>query len=66
MNYEHERRSLCNKLWEEGYIRSELNRLACMKVPREMFLPESLVQDAYLDTPLPIGFNQTISAPHRL
>jgi len=34
------------------------------KVPREMFLPMSLGDQAYLDTPLPIGYGQTISAPH--
>jgi protein-L-isoaspartate(D-aspartate) O-methyltransferase len=33
-------------------------------VPRELFLPENLVRDAYVDTPLPIGEGQTISAIH--
>ncbi len=33
-------------------------------VPREEFLPESLVEDAYRDTPLPIGEEQTISQPY--
>jgi protein-L-isoaspartate(D-aspartate) O-methyltransferase len=33
-------------------------------VPRELFLPDNLVRDAYIDTPLPIGEGQTISAIH--
>ncbi len=33
-------------------------------VPRELFVPEHLERRAYDDTPLPIGLNQTISAPH--
>jgi protein-L-isoaspartate(D-aspartate) O-methyltransferase len=33
-------------------------------VPRELFLPDHLVHDAYVDTPLPIGEGQTISAIH--
>jgi protein-L-isoaspartate(D-aspartate) O-methyltransferase len=34
------------------------------KVPRELFVPEQLIARAYDDTPLPIGYGQTISAPH--
>jgi len=34
------------------------------RVPRELFLPDALQSRAYEDTPLPIGQNQTISAPH--
>jgi len=37
---------------------------AFMKVPREEFVPPELRKRAYLDTPLPIGHGQTISAPH--
>jgi len=37
---------------------------AMKKVPRELFVPETLQQRAYDDIPLPIGFGQTISAPH--
>jgi protein-L-isoaspartate(D-aspartate) O-methyltransferase len=36
---------------------------AMLKVPRHLFVPASLVQVAYEDTPLPIGFNKTISQP---
>ena len=37
---------------------------AMARVPREMFVPDHLRSRAYEDMPLPIGFNQTISAPH--
>jgi protein-L-isoaspartate(D-aspartate) O-methyltransferase len=37
---------------------------AMSRVPRELFLPVALKSRAYDDTPLPIGLNQTISAPH--
>jgi protein-L-isoaspartate(D-aspartate) O-methyltransferase len=37
---------------------------AMSRVPRELFLPVALQSRAYDDTPLPIGLNQTISAPH--
>ena len=37
---------------------------AMSRVPRELFLPVALKSRAYEDTPLPIGLNQTISAPH--
>jgi protein-L-isoaspartate(D-aspartate) O-methyltransferase len=34
------------------------------RVPREVFVPEHLVEHAYDDGPLPIGNNQTISQPY--
>ncbi len=37
---------------------------AMMKVPRHLFVPESLVHQAYEDYPLPIGHGQTISQPY--
>ena len=38
--------------------------LAMNRVPRELFVPERLRSRAYDDIPLPIGYEQTISAPH--
>lgn len=39
--------------------------LAAMRtVPRHRFVPESLWAQAYEDTPLPIGYDQTISQPY--
>ncbi|WP_411289463.1 protein-L-isoaspartate O-methyltransferase [Methanothrix sp.] len=37
---------------------------AMSRVPRELFVPEELRPMAYEDRPLPIGYGQTISAPH--
>jgi len=45
-------------------LKSEKVIHAFRTVPRELFLPDSLVDSAYNDTPLPIGNGQTISAPH--
>jgi protein-L-isoaspartate(D-aspartate) O-methyltransferase len=36
---------------------------AMQKVPRHLFVPASLAAYAYQDTPLPIGFDKTISQP---
>lgn len=39
--------------------------LAAMKsIPRHLFVPERELENAYGDYPLPIGCDQTISAPH--
>ncbi len=37
---------------------------AMATVPRELFVPEHLVQEAYADSALPIGEGQTISQPY--
>lgn len=37
---------------------------AMRKVPRERFVPAEYAQHAYLDQPLPIGHDQTISQPY--
>lgn len=38
-------------------------RRALMDVPRHLFVPQGLMLMAYQDTPLPIGFDKTISQP---
>jgi protein-L-isoaspartate(D-aspartate) O-methyltransferase len=51
---------------EDEIGRSELDahlRAALMGVPRHLFVPHSLMLMAYQDTPLPIGFDKTISQP---
>ena len=57
-----------NVLRIEGLNRAgfhdERVRQAMYRVPREKFLPQELVEKAYEDTPLPIGFEQTISQPY--
>jgi len=47
----------------QGTVSDRL-REAVAKTPRELFVPEDLRYLAYEDHPLPIGYNQTISAPH--
>ena len=37
---------------------------AMRKTPRHLFVPDALRSRAYDDTPLPIGFSQTISQPY--
>ena len=45
-------------------IRDERVLKAMKKVPRHVFVPESLQGQAYEDGPLPIGHRQTISQPY--
>lgn len=62
--FERERRNLVNSLKLQGIIKSKEVEKAFLKVPRHLFVPENLLDSAYVDSPLPIGFGQTISAPH--
>lgn len=58
------RENLVRKLISRGNLRSP-NVIGAMRiVPREKFLPRNMREKAYIDTPLPLGFGQTISAPH--
>jgi len=45
-------------------IKSEAVLTAMLNVPRHLFVPESLQNQAYYDSPLPIGHGQTISQPY--
>ena len=45
-------------------IQSERVLEAMKKVPRHLFMPESVRQFAYIDSPVPIGQGQTISQPY--
>lgn len=45
-------------------IKSEAVLDAMRKVPRHLFVPKDLQKFSYDDTPLPIGFRQTISQPY--
>ncbi|RLG77176.1 MAG: protein-L-isoaspartate O-methyltransferase [Thermoprotei archaeon] len=64
MNFEELRRTLVRTLELEGIVRSPLVKEALLNVPREEFVPPHLREYAYQDSPLPIGYGQTISAPH--
>jgi protein-L-isoaspartate(D-aspartate) O-methyltransferase len=61
---EEERNWLVDSLVRRGYVTSEAVEKAMRRVPREEFLPQVIRSEAYVDTPLPIGEGQTISAPH--
>jgi protein-L-isoaspartate(D-aspartate) O-methyltransferase len=51
-------------LKRSGYLKSPAVIAAFKNIPRENFLPPELKDIAYEDTPLQIGYYQTISAPH--
>jgi protein-L-isoaspartate(D-aspartate) O-methyltransferase len=57
---------LVENLVKEGILRSPKVIKAMRSVPREDFLPENMQSYSAVDTPLPIGFGQTVSAPHSL
>jgi len=60
-----------NRRWDElidGLVRAGILKTssvirAMRKVPRALFLPEGSKPYAAMDTPLPIGNGQTVSAP---
>jgi protein-L-isoaspartate(D-aspartate) O-methyltransferase len=58
------RKTLVDKLFNQGYIKSQKVKKAMLKVPREQFMPQGSFYQAYADRPFPIGKGQTISAPH--
>jgi protein-L-isoaspartate(D-aspartate) O-methyltransferase len=54
---------MVERLREQG-IRDETVLAAMGAVPRHLFVDQALESRAYEDTPLPIGFGQTISSPY--
>jgi len=57
-------KSLVDHLRRYGYVRSDKVYRAMLLVDRREFVPEDEREYAYADEPLPIGYGQTISAPH--
>jgi protein-L-isoaspartate(D-aspartate) O-methyltransferase len=55
---------LIDSLVKQNILTSPKVIKAMRAVPRSKFLPSELQSYAAVDTPLPIGFGQTISAPH--
>ncbi|MEM3458033.1 MAG: protein-L-isoaspartate(D-aspartate) O-methyltransferase [Candidatus Bathyarchaeia archaeon] len=55
---------LIDSLVREGILRSPKVIKAMRSVPRGKFLPENMQSYSAVDTPLTIGFGQTVSAPH--
>ena len=64
MSFEEERKNLIESLKQRGYLSKPEVIEAMLKVERHKFVPKDLQDQAYVDTPLPIGQEQTISAPH--
>jgi protein-L-isoaspartate(D-aspartate) O-methyltransferase len=62
--YAAERKNMVFTQLERRGIRSGTVLRAMEKVPRHRFVPENMVQLAYEDGPLPIGYGQTISQPY--
>ena len=58
-----EREAMVNELVAAGIISDEAVIEAMKTVPRHRFVPSGQVGSAYQDRPLPIGQEQTISAP---
>src|SRR6516162_10810806 len=59
-----ERQKMVEQQLRPRGIHDERVLMAMMKVPREEFVPENLRDQAYQDSALPIGHDQTISQPY--
>ncbi|MDK2790775.1 MAG: protein-L-isoaspartate(D-aspartate) O-methyltransferase [Methanothermococcus sp.] len=55
---------IVENLMAAGYIKNKKVAEALLKVPRHKFVPKDYESYAYVDTPLEIGYGQTISAIH--
>ena len=63
MTSQRTRQRLVDRLREAG-IKDERVLAQIYEMPRHLFVDEALASRAYEDTPLPIGFSQTISSPY--
>ncbi|MBY9015442.1 MAG: protein-L-isoaspartate(D-aspartate) O-methyltransferase [Candidatus Lokiarchaeota archaeon] len=64
MDYEDKRIKLIERLKKRDILTKPSVIKAMLKVPRHEFVPEGAIDSAYIDSPLSIGLDQTISAPH--
>ncbi|MBU1158398.1 MAG: protein-L-isoaspartate(D-aspartate) O-methyltransferase [Candidatus Thermoplasmatota archaeon] len=64
MDFDGARARLVADLRQSRFIKDDMVADAMLKVPREQFVPRSMREEAYTDSPLSIGSGQTISAPH--
>jgi protein-L-isoaspartate(D-aspartate) O-methyltransferase len=62
--FEKERQEMVQRLVAFGYGKEPDTIEAMKRVPRHLFVPEDIHSHAYEDRPLPVGEDQTISAPH--
>jgi len=63
-SFDAERRRMVDEQLKARDIRDPRVLDAMASVPRHLFVPESLRARAYSDSPLPIGYDQTISQPY--
>ena len=63
-DFESRRERMVEALAESGRIERESTIEALKAVPRHEFVPPERRESAYADRPLPIGNDQTVSAPH--
>jgi len=62
--YSKTRDDMVTKQIENRGIKNKLTLNAMRTVPRHKFVPPNLIDIAYNDRPLPIGYGQTISQPY--
>lgn len=62
--YKMERENMVKQQLIHRGITDSLTLDAMTKVPRHLFVPPHLMEKAYTDSPLPIGYDQTISQPY--
>lgn len=58
----HDNKGLVGSLQKSGMINSKKVADVMEQVDRGLFVPPN--EDPYVDSPVPIGYNATISAPH--
>ncbi len=63
-DYKAAREKMVNSQIKARGIQNRLTLAAMQTVPRHKFVPEKLLSSAYFDSPLPIGYGQTISQPY--
>ena len=63
-DYSQQRKNMVESQITARGVRDKAVLEAMLKVPRHLFVPPDRQRDAYLDMPLPIGLDQTISQPY--
>lgn len=63
-NYKAAREKMVTSQIKARGIQDHFTLAAMRSVPRHKFVPEDLMDRAYNDSPLPIGYGQTISQPY--
>lgn len=63
-DYKNARENMVKIQIEGRGVKNKATLNAMRKVERHKFVPSNLIEHAYLDRPLPIGYGQTISQPY--